>query len=115
MSETATYNLTFYTVNAMASGSAFIITYPSIVSMPTSKTFTTCYVMHLNIKYYFTSCTINTSTRKISLSGGFTAAVSAGAALIISIGPITNPESSLTLSTFTMTSYSDSTFTYTHD
>lgn len=61
------------------------------------------------------SCSVNTSTRKIELKGGFTATVTAGSQVKIIIGLIKNPANQLSTDSFKLVSYTDSTYTYTID
>ena len=94
----------------MPSGSAFLFTYPSTVSV--SSSLTTCQVIY-NSQTYTTSCAVDTSTNTIKVTG-LASSVTAGGTLKIELGPITNP-SSYSSSSFTMVSYTDSTFAYTID
>lgn len=58
----------------MAASSAFIIKYPSTVTVP--STLTTCYIMYNSVKYTMSSCVVDSTTSSIKISEGFSAAVS---------------------------------------
>src|SRR5690349_21119390 len=96
----------------MPSGSAFLLTYPSSVTVP--STLSTCQVIYNSQTYTMTSCLVNTSSRTIKISGGFATSVTAGASVKIQFSSVTNP-SSYSTSSLTMVTYTDSTFTYTID
>jgi hypothetical protein len=64
---TTTYTITYSTMNAMASYPAWVITYPSSVTVPTKLT--TCNVVYAGITYAH-SYTINTSQRTIKIYAG---------------------------------------------
>ncbi|CDW77580.1 UNKNOWN [Stylonychia lemnae] len=105
-----TYTITYSNVNKMAANSAFEITYPSTVTVPSSLT--TCYIMYNNIKYTMT-CAVDSANKKIKVSDTFSSAVaSAGQSIKIYLGPITNPADSQNTQTFQLMSYTDNTFTY---
>lgn len=67
------------------------------------------------------TCSINTSTKTIrvhdnGVNSNSIAAISAGSPVAITLGPITNPAVvQNSYGTFTLTSYTDHTFTYTVD
>ena len=91
LSTATTYTIQYASMNAMASGSAFEITYPSIVSI--SGSLTTCTVTYNAVTYTMTGCFVDTSNKKIYVKGGFDIAVSAGNTIAIALAPITNPSS----------------------
>lgn len=97
----------------MASGGAFYITYPSDVAV---SSLTTCSVTYSSVTYTMSSCSVNTGSRVIKVGGGFSTAVTAGGSIDILLSPITNPVTSATTpGTFTLVSYTDTTYTYTID
>lgn len=53
------------------------------------------------------SCTINTSSKTITLSQGFSALVAGGTSLVIRMGPISNPADYTNTDSFTLKSYTD--------
>jgi len=57
----------------MPSGSAFLITYPNTVTVPSSLK--TCYVTYAGTSYTMSNCTIDTSNNTIMISNGFNKAV----------------------------------------
>ena len=58
------------------------------------------------------SCTINTSTREIRISDGFSANIAAGSTIKINIGLIRNPTDQANTNSLTLISYTDSAFLY---
>lgn len=113
MASTATdYTIYYNNINAVSSGAAFQITYPSTITVPSSLT--DCYIVVSGTSYPMT-CTVSTSTKTIFMSG-FTGTAAAGSQLALTLGLITNPTSSTT-STLSMglTSYTDNTYAYTID
>jgi hypothetical protein len=111
-SASATYDILYTTMNQMSSGSTFLINYPSTVSV--SSTLSTCYVTYNSVVYTMT-CSVYTGSQTIKVYNGLTTTVPKGSSVYIYFGPVTNPSSSTATSSFTMTSYTDSTFTYTID
>lgn len=63
-----------------------------------------------------TSCTVDTTNRRIYIGNNFNTAISStGASMKVVFGLMTNPAASTTASTLTLTSYADSGFTYSMD
>jgi hypothetical protein len=95
----------------MPSNSAFIITYPTTVTVPT--TLTTCYIRVGTTSYTMTNCVVDSTARTISISDGLTRTfTSSGITIQIYLGPITNPPDDTSTESFTLISHTDNTFTY---
>jgi hypothetical protein len=62
-----------------------------------------------------TSCVVNSSSRKITISNGFSADISGGTSISIILGPITNPSDQSNTDSLTMISYTDSSLSYSID
>jgi hypothetical protein len=105
----AVYTLTYSTLNAMANGGAFKVTYPPEVEY--SGTLSTCEVAYSGITYTMSSCSVDTTTRVITVAGGFTPSVPLGGSIAIKLGLITNPEMQYA-TTFSILSYTADNFLY---
>jgi len=58
------------------------------------------------------SCLVDTANKLITISNGFNVAVPAGSSIQIVLGELVNPISYSNTGTFTVQSYTDSTFKY---
>jgi len=76
LSTATTYTITYTTMNAMASGGSFKVTYPSSVTPGSS--ITTCNVIYNSVTYAMSGCTLDTTNSIISIPTGFTQAVAKG-------------------------------------
>lgn len=94
----------------MPAESAFKIKYPTTVTL--TATLTTCTITHLTLPYPMTGCIVDTANQFITVKTGFTAAVSAGDEISITFGNVVNPITQQNPGTFTLQSFTDSTFTY---
>lgn len=65
----ADYQIYYTTVNPLPAGASFKISYPS--SVTPSSSLTDCYVIVDSITYSMT-CSVDTSTKTVSVSGGLT-------------------------------------------
>jgi hypothetical protein len=105
----AVYSLTYTTMNPMANGGAFKVTYPPEVEY--SGTLSTCSVVHSGTTYTMSSCSVDTATSTITVAGGFTPSVAKGDSITINLGLITNPEMQYA-TTFSILSYTADNFLY---
>ena len=97
----------------MAVDAAFLITYPTSVTPPSS--FSSCSVIIDGTTYSMGTCEVNTATNTISIANGITTSIPAGSSIQIVMNSITNPSTSNVNLSFTLTSYTDSSYTYSVD
>ena len=94
----------------MAVGAAFLITYPTSVTPPSS--FSSCSVITGGVSYSMGTCSVNTATNTISIANGITSSIPAESSIQIVMNSITNPSTYNVNLSFTLTSYTDSSYAY---
>jgi hypothetical protein len=103
------YTISFNTVNQLPMYATFQIGYPATVGVPSSSGYTYCQVFVSNVAYQMT-CTTDSTNKIIKMTGGgsgLTVPVSSSTPVKLKFGLITNPDTQLSASIFTMTSYTD--------
>ncbi|CDW83721.1 UNKNOWN [Stylonychia lemnae] len=114
LSTATTYTITYTTMNAMRTGGSFKITYPTSVS--SNGYISTCNVIYNSVTYSMSGCIIDTSARIISIQSGFSQAVAKGDNISVQFGPLINPSTNkLTTNSFSIQSYTSSSYTYVYD
>lgn len=97
----------------MAAGAAFLITYPTSVTPPSS--FSSCSVIYNGVTYSMGTCSVNTASNTISVANGLSVSIPAGSTIQIVMNSITNPSTSNVALSFSLTSYTDSSYSYSVD